>query len=146
MIRRPATTPTDAPVAPSHAVGTGAEHRRAERVRMEGMATILLCRDNGRAGEPRPVRLRDVSLRGVSFVITTPLARGQQFVYHLPPGSNRSTTPVLCTVAYCRPEVDAGYRVGAEFTCVLEQAAPAAQSEPNGAGGDVERIRRSILS
>jgi hypothetical protein len=142
---RPHASFRTAPLSAKRPVVDGIEHRRAERIPQDGKATILVCQETGHVGPPRTVRLRDVSLRGVSFVSTTPLARGQQFVYHLPRGANAAPTPVLCTVAYCRPEVDAGYRVGAEFTCVLQQEAPS-RFEPVGDGADIERIRRSILS
>jgi hypothetical protein len=107
------------------------------------VAVILPCRADGRTDEPRPVRLRDVSLRGISFVDDAPLARGEQFVYRLPTSRPDTPTPMLCTVAHCRPDADGGYRIGAEYTCVLHEETPRRFNPA--AGENVERIRRSIL-
>jgi hypothetical protein len=114
----------------------GDDRRRAPRVEMRLKTRILLA---GKPGKTIDIELRDLSVRGMKFVYSSPLKSGQQFVLTVPQMKDEPL-PLLCTVVHSE-EVEEGYvAVGAEFTCQL----PRRGQRP--AAGDAERIRNSILS
>jgi len=118
------------------------ENRRAPRFEFRARGQIHPCHD-GQLGEPMAVQFQDFSQRGLSFHTKAQMAAGQQFVFHFP-RKDGGTTPVLCTIAYCRRSSDTEHRVGAEFTCVVRPNTAAAASAA-AADSDLERIKRSIL-
>jgi hypothetical protein len=118
----------------------GAENRRAPRFEHRARSQIFPC-NNGKLATAVPVQLQDFSNRGLSFHLKAAMIRGEQFVFQLP-RTDAGTTPVLCTVAYCRRSSDSEFRVGAEFTCIVRTDGPCILPDT----GDVDRIKQSILS
>ena len=120
--------------------GKQPENRRASRFEHRARAFIHPCVD-GQLAQPVAVHVLDFSHRGIGFHVCGKMARGQQFIFQLP-REDGGTTPVLCTVAYCRKSSESDFRIGAELTCIVQAenfcAMPAA--------GDVDRIKQSILS
>jgi hypothetical protein len=129
----------------------GHDKRRSTRVGVRSRASIVPY-TNGVAREGVGVELRDFSHRGIRFLHSARLARGDQFVLELP---QREGKPVhiLCTVMHCRTTPE-GFSTGAEFTCVLRPQQPSPQGRPGrseaGAADaarrrERDRIRQSIL-
>ena len=117
-----------------------AENRRAPRFEHKVRGQIHPCIE-GVLAPPVPVTLQDFSNRGLSFHTKVEMNRGEQFVFQLP-RNDAGTTPVLCTVAYCRRSSDTEFRVGAEFTCIVRTDGLCITT----GDADVDRIKQSILS
>jgi hypothetical protein len=128
----------------------GHEKRRAARAPLKQRATIVPY-VAGVAAEPVGVEVRDFSSRGIRFLHSARLARGEQFVLQLAQRAGGPVT-ILCTVVHCRVTSEGPFSTGAEFTCVLRKEKrttaktgslqrAAAAAPP----GERERIRRSIL-
>ena len=88
----------------------GAEEARGEpRVRARGGASAVV------AGQPRPVRVRDVSRNGLGLLMAQPVEPGEQFAVTLSGGGAMAGLSLVCASVYCRP-VDHGlYSVGARL-------------------------------
>ena len=116
----------------------GNDKRRAQRVPMKNRATIV-PHVAGVATEGVGVEVRDFSARGIRFLHSATLARGEQFVLELPQ-QGAEPVSILCTVVHCKTTSEGPYSIGAEFTCVLRKA-PAGAADRS----ERERIRKSIL-
>jgi hypothetical protein len=115
----------------------GHDKRRAPRVPMKNRATIVPYVD-GAPGDGVGVEVRDFSARGIRFLHSAKLARGEQFVLELPQQGGDPVS-ILCTIVHCRPTDEGPNSIGAEFTCVLRKAKNA------GDRSERDRIRQSIL-
>ena len=117
------------------------DKRRAPRVRHLGAVSITAPGQT----KPTQAQLRNLSVRGLCLAASQPLERGDQFITHVSrPGMPDAA--LLCTVVHSRKTAAGLYSIGAEFTCLLEGPTapkPAAQTCD---GGDLERIRRSVLA
>jgi hypothetical protein len=111
------------------------ERRRAPRIELRHKTKLLLVGD--RANPSVEVELRDVSVRGMKFVVKTPLPRGKQFILAVPQLTGEPQL-LLCTVVHSEVTDDAEISVGAEFTCPL----PRAQHATSGATA-APRLRRA---
>jgi hypothetical protein len=124
-------------------VGDELVHRRAPRTSFASQTMVQFWPV---VDEPvtAVVSILDFSPFGIGFVCDVPFIRGQQFTMELTPASGPATQ-LLYGVAYCQPLADGQYRVGGEFTCVVNCAAPSEESpsEPEKAR---DRIRRAILA
>jgi hypothetical protein len=132
----------------SRAAAPGKEQRRASRLDLQHSAAVITY--DGGGGRSAPVCINDLSPRGVSLVHPSPMTPGEQFVLHLPRGNGGEPMPMLCTVAYCKPNEDnpdEGFRIGAEFVCALESAsARATRAARVPQQREIDRIRQSILA
>ena len=115
----------------------GHDKRRANRVALHHRATIVPYTD-GVAADGVGVEVRDFSARGIRFLHSATLARGEQFVLELPQQGSDPVS-ILCTIVHCRPTDEGPNSIGAEFTCVLRKAKNA------GDRSERDRIRQSIL-
>lgn len=94
----------------------GEDARGEPRVRARGGASAVV------SGQPRPVRVRDVSRNGLGLLMAQPVEPGQQFAVTLAGGGAMSGLSLVCTSVYCRP-VDHGlYSVGARLLCFSARA------------------------
>jgi hypothetical protein len=127
--------PTDVPVS-------GHDKRRATRVTVQNRATIIPYAD-GVAGQGVGVEVRDFSARGIRFLHSSCLPRGEQFVLKMPQQTGDPLC-ILCTVMHCRATAEGPFSTGAEFTCVLhpEKASRLTGGEHQ---SECDRIRDSIL-
>jgi len=128
----------------SRAASPEMEQRHASRLDLQHSAAVITY--DGGGGRSAPVCVHDVSPRGICLLHPSAMTPGEQFVIHLPRGGG-SPAPMLCTVAYCKPEGDeagASFRVGAEFVCALESDRARAARAPQ--QQEIDRIRRSILA
>jgi hypothetical protein len=99
---------------PATPAGATAERRRADRTPLD--ATIV-CRA-GRAGLPATeVRVRDVSVTGLSFRIDRPLPPGVMMTLELPAAGGVAT--VLACARHCTRDPDGGWVVGCSFAAEL---------------------------
>ncbi|CAN5452941.1 hypothetical protein BH10PLA1_BH10PLA1_17990 [soil metagenome] len=114
------------------------KNRRAMRVQHNGRTMIFRAGEN-LAATAIPVQMRDISARGCSFTCNTKLARGSNFVIQFS-RKNQPPSGVLCTVVHCRG-TPTGYRVGAEFTCSLDNGSTDRAANLS----ELDRIRNSIL-
>jgi hypothetical protein len=128
--------------ADSTASVAGHDKRRARRVAIDNRATIIPYVD-GVAGEGVGVEIRDFSPRGIRFLHSERLARGEQFVLEVPQQTGEPVC-ILCTVVHCRVTPEGPFSTGAEFTCVLREAKASKSSRPE-PRGERDRIRNSIL-
>jgi hypothetical protein len=139
--------------------GAGSDKRRGARLerRAHLVITLVPAAGDGAAADPadnKPgaspslsVTMRDFSPRGIGLLIDRPLAKGTQFIAKL---TRPSGTPIalLYSVAHCRQLNAHLHMVGAELTCILPEAEPAApQRQPAkaSAGNEQARIRASIM-
>jgi hypothetical protein len=116
------------------------ENRRAPRFEHRARGQINPVVD-GQLQSGIAVQLADFSNRGIGFHLCGKMARGEQFVFRLP-REDGGSTPVLCTVAYCRKSSESDFRIGAEFTCIVSLNGTCIVPDND----DVDRIRQSILS
>lgn len=86
-------------------------------------------------------KLRDLSQRGMSAVLSEPIPEGSNFVVTLP-SANGQEQPLVCRVAHSAAQADGTFLIGAEFIGVMSENSPAEASM----NSEEERIRRSILS
>ena len=95
------------------------DRRRAPRIRRDKQVTILPCSEGVIRGSI-PVKLTDVSARGVGFVHTAPIEVGAQFIFRVP---KSDTVPItlLYTVARCFKLPNEQFRIGAQLECVLKE-------------------------
>ena len=114
----------------------GKERRRSGRVKVEARVPLSLIL-KGEHLPPAPIIVRDVSPRGINILYPQFLPGGQQFTVQLSSGPKAVT--LLCTVMHSQLLANGLYSVGAEFTCVLPVARPAAD------GTTEKRIRESML-
>jgi hypothetical protein len=93
------------------------DRRRAPRIKRNKDVVILPCA-NGVVTGSIPVKLQDVSARGVGFVHSAPMEKGQQFIFRVP---RTDTVPItlLYTVARCEKMADGRYTIGGALECVL---------------------------
>ena len=120
----------------------GKNNRRSARVELKHRATIIPQVD-GVPGEGEGVEVRDFSPRGIRFLYSARLPRGDQFVLALPQHTG-DPVEILCTVVHCRVTAEGPFSIGAEFTCALRK--PQAPRPPSRDGRtERERIRQSIL-
>jgi hypothetical protein len=116
----------------------GNDKRRAPRVPMKNRATIIPY-VAGSAAEGVGVEVRDFSARGIRFLHSSTLARGEQFVLELPQ-QGADPVSILCTIVHCKPTDEGPHSIGAEFTCVLRKAKAGVPDR-----SERDRIRKSIL-
>jgi hypothetical protein len=112
----------------------GHELRRARRFPYHGEIQIRL--QNSDVLES--VSVLDISTRGLRINCSHNLARNATFVAIFPRFEGKELS-VLCTVAHCRGHANRLFTIGAEFTCVLDEPAPA---DPK----SQDRIRQAILN
>jgi hypothetical protein len=115
------------------------ERRRTPRLDVRASVSVAMVND-GDSGPAVPMRIRDLSPRGVALLHTEPMNPGQQFVLTL----QRSDGPpvqILCTAVHSRPGKGRLHTIGAEFTCAISDLS--IQRTPS--TGEVERIRNSML-
>jgi HD-like signal output (HDOD) protein len=95
------------------------DRRRAPRIKRNKDVVILPCTDGVVHGSI-PVKLQDVSARGVGFVHTDPLEKGSQFIFRVP---RTDTVPItlLYSVARCVPTPDGKFTIGGQLECVLRE-------------------------
>ena len=119
----------------------GPEKRRAPRVMHRCRASIFVGKDP-MSGARVSVIVRDLSSRGVCILYSAELPRGTEFVLQL---DRAGGVPIhiLSTVAHCRRHDKGLYAIGAEFTCLLNAAAP--PPDRRSAAKDLKRIRQSVL-
>lgn len=130
---------TEAVETPGRKVSDGSEKRRANRRQLPLRAELL------QNGVGVPVRLTDISSRGLGLYHTVRMKRNEQFVLRLR-GEKRSVR-ILCTVVHTHAINPTTYKMGAEFTCLLPdtEAAPAAMDAAADAA-EQKRISDSIFS
>src|SRR5262245_34852714 len=116
--------------------GGAQQNRRAPRVQHNAKTTIYrLARQPSEMA--LPVQMRDVSARGCSFTVKEKLPRDTNFIIRF----SRNAAPpvsVLCTVMHCRAQGDQ-FRIGAEFTCLVDVQRAAKLDEQSPA--EMDRIR-----
>lgn len=118
----------------------GSDKRRAARVPIRIPIQIKVMA--GRALGPwETVELRDVSPRGIRFVLKEPLEVGCSFIVTFPANNAaKASAPVICRVVHCSWERDKTYLIGAEFNGPMRSKQPGVES-----ASEEERIRRRIL-
>ena len=94
---------------PAAADDTAAEARGEPRVGAHGGATAVV------GGQPRPVRVRDVSRSGFGLLMVSPVQPGEQFAVSLAGGGAMAGLSIVCSTAYCRPAGHGLYSVGARL-------------------------------
>ena len=95
----------------------GSDKRRSARIALKQRATIMPCVD-GTPGQGVGVEVCDFSPRGLRFLHSDPLKRGEQFILSLPQQAGDPVN-ILCMVVHCKATSEGPYSMGAEFTCVL---------------------------
>lgn len=95
------------------------DRRRAPRIKRNKDVVILPCSDGVVKGSI-PVKLQDVSARGVGFAHTAPMDKGSQFIFRVP---RTDTVPItlLYTVVRCVPLPDGKFTIGGALECVLRE-------------------------
>jgi HD-like signal output (HDOD) protein len=95
------------------------DRRRAPRIKRNKDVVILPC-SNGVVHGSIPVRLQDVSARGVGFLHTAEIAIGSQFIFRVP---RTDTVPItlLYTVVRCVPTQDGKFTIGGALECVVRE-------------------------
>jgi hypothetical protein len=95
------------------------DRRRAPRIKRNKDVVILPC-TGGVVHGSIPVKLQDVSARGVGFVHTAPLEKGSQFIFRVP---RTDTVPItlMYSVARCVPMPDGRFTIGGQLECVLRE-------------------------
>ena len=116
----------------------GKDNRRSARVELKHRATIMPHVD-GVTSEGVGVEVRDFSPRGIRFLHSKRLPRGDQFVLALLQQTGEPVQ-ILCTVVHSRVTAEGPFSIGAEFTCVLKRGQPKIDR-----ANERERIQRSIL-
>jgi len=115
------------------------DRRRAGRVAIRLPVDVKFETDS--ASPWTVAQMRDLSARGVGLKVDRAIAPDNSFLLRLPTkNGQKSAFPLICRVAYCRPENDC-FIIGAEFS---------GYATPEKSVGDsaekLERIRRSILA
>ena len=96
--------------APAYPPDPAPDEARGEpRVGAQGRATALI------GGQPRPVRVRDVSRSGFGLLMVSPVQPGEQFAVSLAGGGAMAGLSIVCSTAYCRPAGHGLYSVGARL-------------------------------
>ena len=90
------------------------ERRRASRIQLDAKIRISADDTSGQ----QEVTACDYSARGISILRQTPMLVGSQFITYLPI-KHGGQTALLCTVATCKRDADAMFKIGAEFVCVV---------------------------
>jgi hypothetical protein len=116
------------------------DRRRAARMELQANIKIMPVLGEGRLGAIH-VMVSDFSARGIAFLHTSAMTQGQQFVAELPRTSG-GTIELLCTVMHCGTIGHNAYRVGAEFTCSLQNDP---KHIPSDDANELKRIRESML-
>jgi hypothetical protein len=117
-----------------------AEKRQASRVIHTCRVPLLF--DHDTLEERREIAtVVDLSPRGVGLLHREKLRRGQQFVLQLtrPRGI---PAMMLCSVMHCRQHGKGIFKIGAEFTCLLN---PQVLQDPAKSAEDIVRIRDSMF-
>ena len=91
------------------------ERRRAARIQLDAKLRIRTDDTPG----THEVTACDYSALGISILRSCAMNVGDQFVTYLPI-KHGGQTALLCTVASCKPDADALFRIGAEFICVVQ--------------------------
>ncbi len=91
------------------------DRRRAPRIKRNKDVVILPCAEG-----VVPVKLQDVSARGVGFVHSAALETGSQFIFRVP---RTDTVPItlLYSVARCVAQPDGKFIIGGHLECVLRE-------------------------
>src|ERR1700683_5257210 len=91
------------------------DKRRAARVAIRIPVQIKITA--GKAVGPwETVELRDVSPRGIRFVLRKPLEGGFSFMVTFPSTrAGKNSTPSACRVIHCAEPSDGSFLIGAEF-------------------------------
>jgi hypothetical protein len=116
------------------------DKRRAARVAIR--IPIKIKFTNGKAVGPwETVELRDVSPRGIRFVLKSPLDVGCTFIVMFPSTrAGKTSTPIACRVIHCVEHPDGTFLIGAEFDGPIRAQQPGVE-----AVAEEDRIRRRIL-
>jgi hypothetical protein len=116
------------------------DKRRAARVALRLPIQIKVMA--GRSLGPwETVELRDVSPRGIRFVLGAPIEVGCSFIVAFPAkNAAKISAPVICRVVHCNWEAENTYLIGAEFDGPMRSKQPGVES-----AAEEERIRRRIL-
>ncbi len=95
------------------------DRRRAPRIKRNKDVMILPCSEGVVKGSI-PVKLQDVSARGVGFVHTEPMGSGSQFIFRVP---RTDTVPItlLYTVVRCVSLPNGKFTIGGALECVLRE-------------------------
>ena len=117
------------------------DQRRASRLEIRAKVKIIPV-ISGQWLDPVEVLVCDFSARGISFLFSSDMEHGRQFVTELPRKAGGSVL-ILCTVMHARSVGTNTFRVGAEFTC---PAHPPAKAQPADDSREMQRIRESMLS
>jgi hypothetical protein len=122
----------------------GSDKRRSARVALKQRATIVPY-ISGAPGQGVGVEVCDFSPRGLRFLHSAAVKRGEQFVLQLPQQSGEPVS-ILCTVVHCKTTSQGPFSIGAEFTCALRngKATKAVRNDP--ARGERERKERSRIA
>jgi len=97
----------------------GAENRRASRLDVQAAITLWPMVQE-RPGPKRTGLTRDLSLTGISLLLSFPLAADQQFILLLP---RQGSTPklLLCCVRHARQPAENLFFIGAEFVTAIDK-------------------------
>ena len=117
------------------------EDRRAKRVEQRMRVQIILRQTDGK-WRIENLQTRNCSSRGLCLLRDAPLKSGTQMVTIFPKADG-DISRILTTVVHCRAMAKGVYAIGAEFTCLLDRKAAAAEAiDP----AELERIRKAVLS
>jgi len=119
------------------------EHDRRRAARMDLRANVKITPVHaGRRLSPTHVMVSDFSARGIAFIQSDSMIKGEQFVTELPRNGG-GNVELLCTVMHCRSIGHNVFTIGAEFTCVLP---PGVKHIPEDDKREMNRIRKTLLS
>jgi hypothetical protein len=124
----------------------GAPHGRGDKRRAArtNLSVPLQVRsmDRNTLGAPIQAKMRDLSARGISLFIKSPVEEGSNLVLELKElGDGKSPAPLICRVIYCRRQGNGVYLVGGEFTGTINRTSATGDA----AVREAKRIQRSIL-
>ena len=124
------------------AQGSPVRHDRRRANRMDLRAKVRMTPIvSGQRLASSDVMACDFSARGIAFLLPNQLQSGVQFITHLPRRSG-GIVELLCTVMHCEQLKGNLYRIGAEFTCTIQQQDRLDQHSEH---VERERIRESML-
>ena len=113
--------------------------RRAPRLKVNFAVQIRTMTEH-MFGKVIFAKLRDLSQRGMSAVLSEPIPEGCNFVVTLP-GTNGKEQPLVCRVAHSAAQPDGTFLIGAEFIGMMSENL----SNEVSTTSEQERISRSIL-
>lgn len=97
---------------------------------------------SGQRQQATDVMACDFSARGIAFLHPAAVASGTQYITHLPRRSG-GIVELLCTVIHCEQLSGSMFRIGAEFTCTIQQHQ--GKVDLAAEGRETRRIRESML-